>query len=583
VARDSLCRKLVPILHRLEEPIERTQRTFIKLSLGILAALVLVILLVWGGYHSYQRWEERHQVRRAAVFLENSDFKSAALSARRALQLNANSTGAMRIMAQLAEKARDRVALDWRRKIVQLEPGSTADAIALSNCALQFGDMQTAEKSLVSISGAGKSSAAFHAAAGRLAKARKNPLEAKREFGQTLQLAPGDESYEMDYALACLEQTSAAERAEGLAILEKLRNSPAQRIAATRALFVDGLAHHHDPEELRNLARDLQNYPEASFADRLLYLDVLRQLRDPEYARYLTQIEKDAMVKSADLGALLSWMNMNGMSMVAIDFSKSLPPELLTKWPIPWALAEAHGKLGDWPALEKLTAAGKWGEFEFLRHAYLTRALRGENNAATATREWTDATKTASAQPQSVLMLARMIYDWGWKNESIDLLWQLTKYAEMQLEALRALYLYYQKEHDTQGLYRVLSRLNEIDPGDSKVQNNLAQVSLLLHVDLDRASKRATELYRKEPSDPAYVSTYAFSLYSRGDAKGALDAMGKLRVDQLQDPSLAAYIGIFLAATGDKEKARIYVERGKGADLLPEEKTLLGRAEAALK
>jgi Tfp pilus assembly protein PilF len=198
MARDWLCRKLVPILQRLEEPIERTQRTFIKLSLGILGAIVLVILLAWGGCSAYQRWEERHQVRRAAVFLEHADFKSAALSARRALQLNANSTGAMRIMAQLAEKARDRVALDWRRKIAQLEPTSTADAIALSNCALQFGDMQTAEKSLAGINAAGKNTAAFHAAAARLAKARKNPVEEKREFGQATQLAPEDESYQME-------------------------------------------------------------------------------------------------------------------------------------------------------------------------------------------------------------------------------------------------------------------------------------------------------------------------------------------------------------------------------------------------
>jgi predicted Zn-dependent protease len=583
LAHDWLCRRAVPILQRLEEPIERTQRTFIKLLAGILVALAVVILVAWGGCHTYQRWEERHQIRQATAFFEHADFKSAALSARRALQLNANSTGAMRIMAQLAEKARDRVALDWRRKIVQLEPASTDDAIALSNCARQFGDMQTAEKSLAKISPAGKNTAAFHVAVGRLANARKNPTEAKREFGQALQLAPGDESYQMEYALACLEQTSTAERAEGLGILERLRSSPAQRIAATRALFVDGVTHHHDPEELRNLARDLQSYPEASFPDRLLYLDVLRQIRDREYANYLTQIEKDATAKPADLGALFSWMNTNGMSLVAIDFAKSLPQELLGKWPVPWTLAEAYGKISDWPALEKLTTSGNWEEYEFLRHAYLTRALRGQNNPAAATRTWTDATKAAAARPQSVLMLARMIYDWGWKNESIELLWQLTKYPEMQFEALHALYLYYQKGHDTQGLYRVLSRLSEIDPGDMKVQNNLAQISLLLNVDLDRAEKRASELYSKEPADAAYLSTYAFSLYVKGDSKGALNAMRKLSEDDLKQPSLAAYYAIFLAAAGDKERARTYLELGKQAELLPEEKALLERAERLAK
>ncbi|HET9418883.1 MAG TPA: hypothetical protein VFO30_06040 [Chthoniobacterales bacterium] len=573
----------MPILQRLEEPIERTQRTFIKLLLGTLAAIVVVVVLAWGGWRGYQRWEERHQVRQANAFIEHGDFKSAGLSARRALQLNLNSTGAMRIMAQLAEKAHDRVALDWRRKVLQLEPGSIDDAIALSDCALQFGDIRTADKTLVGINAAGKNTADFHAAAGRLAKARKNPTEAKREFAQARQLAPSNESYQLEYALACLDQSDAAARAEGVAILGQLRNSPFQRAAATRALLLDGAAHRHDPEELRNFARDLQNYPEASFADRLLYLDVLRQLRDREYAAYLSQVEKDASAKPADLAALLSWMNINSISLVAIDFAKSLPVDVLTTWPVPLALAEAHSKLNDWPQLQKLAQTGNWGEFEFLRHAYLARAFRGENNPAAATREWTDGTRAASARPQSVLMLARTIYDWGWKNESIDLLWQLTKYAETQFEALRALYVYYQKGHDTQGLYRVLSRLSEIDPEDVKVQNNLAQVSLLLNVDLERAGKRAAELYRTESSEPAYVSTYAFSLYAKGEAQAAVNAMSKLREDQLQEPSMAAYYGIFLAATGDKEKARAYLARGRQADLLPEEKALLDRMELTAK
>jgi len=216
----------------LEELVERTQRTFIKLSFGILGGILLLILLTWGGCHAYQGWEEGHQVRRAVAFLRDGNFKSAALSARRALQLNSNSTGAMRIMAQLAEKSRDRAALDWRRKIVELEPNSRPDALALANCALQFGDIRTAEKSLTRIDDSGKQTAAFHAAAARLASARKNSAEAKNEFGKALRLAPNDESYQMEYALACLEQPVATEREEGLRSREKVPAAPAQRRAA---------------------------------------------------------------------------------------------------------------------------------------------------------------------------------------------------------------------------------------------------------------------------------------------------------------------------------------------------------------
>ncbi|MFN2541283.1 MAG: hypothetical protein ABR514_03820 [Chthoniobacterales bacterium] len=566
----------------MDEPIERTQRTFIRLSLGILCGIFLLILFGWGGCRAYRSWEEGQQIRHANAFLSAGKLNSAALSARRALQLNPNSAGGMRIMAELAEKARDRVALDWRRKVVDLQPRSTADAIALANTALQFGDVRTAESSLLNIAERARGTPEFHATAARLAKARKNPAEAKAKFGEALRLAPNVESYQMEYALACLEQPGKDERDEGLRILEKLRHSPTQRAAATRSLLADGAAHHHDAIELRDFARELQSYPEAPFTDRLLYLDLLRQLRDSQYIAYLTQIEKDAAAKPPDLAALFSWMNTNQMSLVVIDFARSVSPDVLKQWAVPWALAEAHAKMSDWQGLEKLAATAKWGRFDYLRHAYLTRAFRGENNVVAATREWTAATKSAAAQSQSLLVLTRVIGDWGWKNEGTDLLWQLAKYPEVQFEALHTLYLQYANARDTQGLYRVLSRLNEIDPGDLKVQNNLAQISLLLHVDLERAIKRATDLYTKDPRNAAYVSTYAFALYEKGDVNGALAAMNKLRDDQLRDPALAAYYAIFLAASGDKEKAREYLEQGKQANLLPEEKALVEQSAARL-
>jgi hypothetical protein len=567
----------------LEKSVERTQRTFIKLALGIPCGIILFGFIGWGGWQAYQRWEERHLVRCAAAYLSGGDVKSAALSARRALQLNSNSARAMRIVAQIAEQARDRAALDWRRKVVELEPHSTQDDLALADCALQFGEINAAGKTLARIDDGGKQTAAFHATAARLAKARQDPAETKNEWGEAMRLAPNDESYEVQFALSCLEQPAPAEREQGLALLERLRNSPTQRSAATRSLIVDGVAHRQPVEELHSLARDLQSYPEAIFTDKLLYLGILRQSYDPEYTTYLTKIENDAAAKPDDLAALLTWMNGNEISIVAIDFARSLPDGALSAWPVPWAMAEAYAKVNDWSALERLTANSNWHQFDFLRRAYLTRALRAENKPVATEREWAGAVKSASAQSQSLLSLTRTVFEWGWKNESIDLLWQLAKYPEVQFEALHSLYLQYTKAGDTQGLYRVLSRLADIDPGNLKVQNNLAQVSLLLNADPERARRRAANLYRKEPSNAAYASTYAFSLYAEGDAKGALKVMSTLREDQLNEPPLAAYYGIFLAASGEKGKAREYLELGRQTQLLPEEKTLLDRAEAASK
>ena len=151
------------------------------------------------------------------------------------------------------------------------------------------------------------------------------------------------------------------------------------------------------------------------------------------------------------------------------------------------------------------------------------------------------------------------------------------------MEALQTLYTLYSKKNQTQGLYRVMVRMVEVDPDDLKVQNNLAQISLLLNADRERARKLAADLYQKEPTEPTYVSTYAFSLYANGETNAALKVMGKLSEDQLKQPALAAYYGIFLAAAGKTSEAREYLALGQQAQLLPEEKALVERAETAAK
>jgi Flp pilus assembly protein TadD len=132
-------------------------------------------------------------------------------------------------------------------------------------------------------------------------------------------------------------------------------------------------------------------------------------------------------------------------------------------------------------------------------------------------------------------------------------------------------------------VYRVLVQSAEIAPEDLTMQNNLAQVALLLDAEPERARKIAEELVRKEPGNPAFVSTYAYALYARGDTAKARGAMETLSAEQLQEPPIAAYYGIILAAAGEKEKAREYLARGEKAFLLPEEKALMAKAAAAVR
>jgi len=88
------------------------------------------------------------------------------------------------------------------------------------------------------------------------------------------------------------------------------------------------VAHREGAHRIQLLASELQSYPEALFSDRLLYLEILRQLPDPGFADYLRKLAQDAASNPADLAHLVSWMNSNKTAAAAVEFGKRSPRNL---------------------------------------------------------------------------------------------------------------------------------------------------------------------------------------------------------------------------------------------------------------
>jgi hypothetical protein len=566
---------------RVEITHHRAERFFLKLSLGALLGVVLLVAAIWAARGGYVRWQEKRLVRRAASALQQGDAPTASLAMRALLQLKPDSIPGARLAAQIAERANDRSALMWRRMAAEAEHHSAEDVLAWARCALQFNELATAKVALSELQGQDRQTAGFHAVAGLLAQAEKQNELAEREWTEAVRLAPQEKAYQLQLGAARLRSNDRAQRDSGAAMLNSLRLDPAYRIAATRTLITEGIAHRDPGQRIMELARDLRTYPEATFNDRLLVADLLRQSNDPQFASYLSELEKSALERGQDLAALLSWMSEANLNVLALDFVRNLQPGLVQQWPVPMALAEIYVRLKDWSKLEQATKSADWRDLDFLRHAYFARALRGQDKPAAGEREWALATKGAAIGSEQTLMLLRMISTWGWENEEIDLLWALAKYPEKEKEALQTLYRYYVKNHDTQGLYRALVRLAEDNPDNLDVQNNLAQVSLLLDAKTDEARRIAAEVYHKAPTNAAYAATYAYALLTKGDAKGAGKVMSSLSDEQLKDPAVSAYYGICLAALKD-ERARKFLDAGASAMLLPEEKALLEKARNGL-
>src|SRR5205085_5025404 len=143
---------------------------------------------------------------------------------------------------------------------------------ALVRAALRSTDLSTAEKTLGSFPENAKDKPEYHAAIGRLAEMKHDLASSERSWARAAELAPNDTSYRFQLALTRLTLNDPAKRAEALGVMAELQKDPAQRVAATRTLVIDGVAHRIDPRRIRALAEELQNYPESMFSDRIMYL-----------------------------------------------------------------------------------------------------------------------------------------------------------------------------------------------------------------------------------------------------------------------------------------------------------------------
>lgn len=557
------------------------QSRVIRLAIGIPLVLMLVGVGIWGAWSGYRKWNAGHMARNAAVFLGLGETRSAALSAQASLAMERNNVEAMRVLATIAEQSRNRAAVEYRRNIVKLQPQSEEDVIALARCEVEIGELDHARTTLQGVVRA-KDTAAYHAVLARIATVEKDPGRALRECREAVRLSPNEESYQMELGLVCLDDADAVTRKQGREILEKLRQSPNYRIRALRALITYETAHGGEADDLRSLARELRDERSATFADQILYLDALHRLNDPEYTKYLAEMEQTAADRPQNFAMLLSWMNHNELTDRVVAWEPKLPAPIRNDPAVAIAIADAHVGRKDWASLRESIADSDWNGLDYLRHVYLARVFREQDDALNFRSEWTTAMTSAGSNSDKLVRIAETVSNWGWDHEATTIYLRLADDPASRDWALRMVYDRYAEAGDTAGLCATSMRLLEVHPDDAKIQNNVAQLSLLLQNNPERAHKMAREVYLKNPTDPECVSTYAYSLYLQKRTGKSLEVMNALTEEQLREPSVAAYYGLILAAAGQVDKAREFLNLASQARLLPEEKELMAKTEESL-
>jgi tetratricopeptide (TPR) repeat protein len=320
----------------------------------------------------------------------------------------------------------------------------------------------------------------------------------------------------------------------------------------------------------------------AIFADHILQLDVLRQIRDAGFSSALADSRREAGSDPGKLYELATWQMAKASPGDALAWLQSLPLNTRTNQAVELLTAECFITLHDWHGLEASVQKQNWSELEFIRHAFLSRALRGQELADSAKAEWKQALQTANGQKQSLFMLLNLAAQWNWLSEDEELLSTIVERYPDEAGARRALLQAWYAGGRTRSLMQFFNQEMKRKPSDLTAKNNLAVTALLLNAQEFKPNDLAREVYQNAPTNSSFASTYAFSLYLQGKNSEALKVIEKLKPNELQDPSNSGYYGIILKAAGNREQARACLERALKGHLLPEEKKLFEAAKTGV-
>jgi predicted Zn-dependent protease len=551
----------------------------------ILLCCVAVLLTGYAGYRGYKVWKNKHLVSLGHDFLAKSDRRNAALSVQEVLRSDPKNVDATRMMAQLAEASRSPSTLVWRSRVVELAPHSLPDRLALAETALTMRDYATATNTLEGVDAADKETAAYHNIAGMVAASTGRPDDAERHFLEVSRLEPQNPSPQLNLAVVRLHRTNTVELAEARTVLQRLASNPTNsdlRCKALRELTLDAMGYGHADAGLA-LSKQLIQETNSTFPDRILRLEVLLETKNAELKPTLANFQREAATNQGKIYELANWEMAKTSTAEALAWLRTLPMNMQTNQPATLLIAECCTETKDWTGLRSWLEKQHWAEMEFLRHAFMCRALRGQQFADTAKTEWEQALKTGNAQKQSLVMLFRLAAQWQWVNEAEDLLWTIVNRYPQEKWAKRTLTMALIEGGQTRSLMQLFNQELKRSPSDLAAMNNLATIALLLDAKELKPYDLAREAYQQVPTNASFAATYAFSLYQQKKNADALKVMRQLKPQELEIPSIAGYYGVILKATGDGANAKIYLEKaGKARGLLPEERKLFDQAKVGI-
>ena len=542
----------------------------------IVALLAVLAAAAYGGRKGYRSWQTKNALKQARAAIAKSDLNSALIWTRKAISRDSRNIEAVRLMGDFAEAARLPVALQWRSQLVDLEPNATTNRILLAKLAILNSEPLIAKNALGGVSPEGRKTTEYLGASASLAMVSGQAQEAVTQFEELVRLDPKNPVPQVNLAMILAQRDDPKQSARGLQMLESLQRVPEVRLDALRHLAFDAFRRTNHNRAV-SLAAELVREPASTPTDRILHLNMLLAAKSPQLSSWLASYQKESVTNSQRVFEISRWMMSAQRFQQTFDWLHSLPAMTTTNLPVTIVVADSYMGLTNWLGLQGYVSKQYWGDLDYLRLLFLSRALREQGLGAASKSQWSKVIKDAAGQLDRLQAIEGIANNWGWTAEVEEVLWLIVNRYPAAKSAAKALSERLYVQGKTRSLLTLYAQEAKLSPTNTAILNNVAAVALLLNSEQHRPHELARQVYETQKDNPIYVATYAFSLHLQKKNSESIRLMSLLKPEQLERSSIAGYYGLFLASAGDKTKAQPYLEKAAKSLLLPEERELFRR------
>ncbi len=546
----------------------------------LLIAGVIVVVIVSLGLPVYRTVKLNRLVSDAQGFAERGDNSRAVLAAQTALLLDEDNIPALEILADAAEQSKSPFALQIRRRISQLKPQGSAQLLALAKAEVSANESAAALRTLAAIQEDSRDNKEYWKllSAAHLAQGQMEPAIAAAE--EAYQLAGSGSPEALQLAVALLHQSSAESAGRLNELIRDIWDNDELRLQMSRML-VEVARRNGDSAVALQVARQASKEKLAQAEDLVVYYQLLSRVSPEQALAEVTEHLAAAKKAPQKMIPLLQWLLIKRETAMVLNWLESLPQETLETDTFAVIKADALAVAGRWSELTNYLAEESWTGPEFIRLAYLARALHENDSVMTSNARWSQALREAAVSQQFLWSLWKVSSRWpGWERKKLDVLWELYENSR-SVRVLLLLADNYRQEGDSANLFRVAEKLYHIDRENVVAANNYAYLSLLLDRDSESAAELAGELYAAAPLEVARLSTYLFALIQTGRYEEAANLLDEAPAELAKAPEAALIKALLFHSVGDDETARLLLQQVDQESLLDRERVLFDKVANA--